>query len=291
MKQDRPSDATSRIPALEPTGAGHQFVFYGDCCSGIPDGRFESTFARVNAVVSRLDPQPEFIWFLGDHIAGHPQDADSLSRQWRHWLDSEMAWLDTGRTQLYHTTSNHDTPNAASEQVWREIFQDLLTNGPPGQERLSYWVRRKDLLLVSVNTSFSGLGGNGHVEHDWLEGVIEEHGDARHKLVGGHYPVFPVNGYDEAPTWRVVPDEGREFWSVLARYGVIAYLCSHVIAFDAQERDGVLQICSGGAGTSYGPGGFMGECEYHHAVQAVVDMDGFRLQTLDLEGRVRERLG
>jgi len=55
-----------RLPALLPrTPDGAQFVFYGDCCSGIPGGEFEGYFAAVNAVLQRLQPQPEFIAFLG----------------------------------------------------------------------------------------------------------------------------------------------------------------------------------------------------------------------------------
>lgn len=84
-------------------------------------------------------------------------------------------------------------------------------------------------------------------------------------------------------------DEAEAFWSVLVRHRVLAYLCSHIIAFDAQVHQGIPQICSGGAGTNYGPGGFMGEGEYHHFVQAVLDADGFRLQAVNMYGRVRER--
>ena len=63
-----------------------------------------------------------------------------------------------------------------------------------------------------------------------------------------------------------------------------------MIAFDIQEHDGVLQICSGGAGTSSGPGGFMGEGEYHHLVQAALDSTEFRLQSIDVDGIARETL-
>ena len=48
-------------------------------------------------------------------------------------------------------------------------------------------------------------------------------------------------------------------------------------------------MCSGGAGTNNGPGGFMGEGEYLHFVQAALDTDALRLQTIDHHGRVRER--
>ena len=36
------------IPALEPRGPGHRFVFYGDACSGVPGAPHERTFASVN---------------------------------------------------------------------------------------------------------------------------------------------------------------------------------------------------------------------------------------------------
>jgi hypothetical protein len=280
---------TQYVAALTPRGSGHQLVFYGDCCSGIPGGKRESNFAQVNAVLRCLDPPPDFIVFLGDHIAGTPGDSDSIRAQWRHWLTNEMAWLDSDRIPLYHVTSNHDTFDVVSEHVWREVFPDIPCNGPPGQEGLSYWVRRDDLLLVMVNTSFSGLGGYGHVECAWLDATLGAHADARYMVVAGHHPVFSVNGYDERPKWCIVQEEADAFWSVLVRHRALAYLCSHIIAFDVQEHDGVLQICSGGAGTNFGPGGFMGEGEYHHFVQSALDAHQFRLQTIDPEGRVRER--
>jgi hypothetical protein len=194
-----------------------------------------------------------------------------------------MAWLDSDRIPVYHITSNHNTYDLESEAVWREVFPDLPRNGPPGQEGLSYWVRRGDLLLVIVNTCFSGLGGSGHVECSWLDAVLDAQGDARYKIVAGHYPVFGVKCWSERLSWCVAEDEAEAFWSVLVRHGVLAYLCSHVIAFDVQEHEGVLQICSGGAGHNAEKG------EYHHFVQAALDADEFRLQAVDPEARVRAR--
>ncbi|MBI3987679.1 MAG: hypothetical protein HY343_12205 [Lentisphaerae bacterium] len=266
-----------------------RFVFYGDCCSGIPGGPYERHFARVNAGLRRLKPPPDFIVFLGDHIMGNPAHADRLRQQWRYWLDKEMGWLAPLQIPIFHVTSNHNTFNRISERVWREVFPDIPRQAPPGQEGLSYWVRRGDLLLVVVNTSFSGLGGHGHVESAWLDTVLTKHSDARYRIVAGHHPVFPVNGYDERPLWCIARGEAERFWSVLARHRVLAYLCSHIIAFDVQDHDGVLQICSGGAGTNYGPGGFMGKGEYHHFVQATLTPDAFRLKTVDIHGKTRER--
>ncbi len=275
------------IHALLPRGQGHQFVFYGDACSGVAGALHERTFAGVNAAVRHLAPSPEFILFLGDEIAGYTAHADTLRKQWRHWLDHEMAWLDRRTIPLWHTTSNHATYDAMSEAVFREVHDHLPRNGPPGQEGLSYWVRQGDLLLVFVHTLWTGLGGEGHVETDWLRAVLQRHADARHKLVAGHHPIHPVNGFAGAYQRDVGPEHATEFWDVLVEGGVLAYLCGHILAFDVQVHRGVLQICTAGAGTAHRmPEGV----EYLHAVQAALDTQGLRYQVFDAEGRVRERL-
>ena len=69
--------------------------------------------------------------------------------------------------------------------------------------------------------------------------------------------------------------------------GALAYLCSHILAFDVQVHDGVLQILSAGAGTAQRmPEGV----EYLHAVQLALDAEGLRYQVLDQAGAVREEL-
>ncbi len=277
----------SPIPALEPRGEGHRFVIYGDACAGEPGGRHEATFARVNAVVRRFAPEPEFIVFPGDEIIGLTRDEAVLRAQWRHWFDVEMAWLDRDRIPLFHTTANHTTYDPMSERVFAEVMAHLPRNGPPGQEGLSYWVRRGDLLMVFVHTLWSGLGGEGHVETDWLDATLSAHADARHKLVIGHHPVFPVNGFEGPFQREIGPPHAEAFWSVLERHGVLAYLCSHILAFDVQVHRGVLQVTTAGAGTAHRmPEGV----EYLHALQAALDADGFRFRVVDDTGAVREAL-
>ena len=284
--------ALKTIDALMPRDeTGQQFVIYGDCCSGIPGAEHERYFAAVNAVLMRLSPPPSWICFAGDEVMGMTKDYVALREQWRYWQDHEMAWLDSGACPVYHVPSNHTAYDVPSEAVWKQANPDVPSNGPPGQEGLSYYIRRGNLLVVFMDTSFSGLGGNGHVEHEWLDSVLTSNKDALYKMVVGHYPAHAVNGYDEYPRWRIVPDQADAFWKALVRHKVLAYLCSHVIAFDVQAHDGVLQITTGGAGTRAGPGGFMpGQTEYHHLVQMAVDRKGIRYQVLDEEGKPREWL-
>lgn len=275
-----------RIPALLPRGGGHQFLLYGDSCSGVPNALHQTTFASVNAVAQRLHPQPEFILFPGDEIIGLVPDAATLRAQWRYWLDTEMAWLNRTTTPIWHTTGNHTTYDAMSEAVFRDVLR-LPGNGPPEQTGLSYFVRRGDLLLVFVNTLWSGLGGEGHVETQWLERTLQEHADARHKLVLGHHPVFPVNGFSGPYQREIGAEHAGPLWHILVKEKVLAYLCSHILAFDVQVHRGVLQICTAGAGTAHR---MPEDVEYLHCVQVAIDERGLRYQVLDTEGVVRERL-
>ena len=90
-------------------------VFYGDCCSGVPGEPAAAAFARVNAGLSSLEKKPDFIVFLGDHIKGYSGSVEELTEQWHHWLNVEMAWLNTRLIPVHHITSNHNTYDAESE--------------------------------------------------------------------------------------------------------------------------------------------------------------------------------
>jgi len=273
------------IRALLPRGNGYQFLLYGDSCSGVPGGVHEKTFASINAIVRRLQPQPEFVLFLGDEIVGLTSDAESLREQWHYWLETEMAWLNRETTPLWHMRSNHTTYDAMSEGVFRDVVKPP-ENGPPDQAGLSYFVRRDDLLMVFVHTSWTRLGGEGHLEIEWLETTLREHRDVRHKLVLGHHPVFPITGFSGAYQREIGHEYTAPFWDILVN-GVLAYPCRHILAFDVQVQRGVLQICTAGAGTAHRmPEGV----EYLHCVQAALDAEGLRYQVLDVDGVVRERL-
>lgn len=50
------------------------------------------------------------------------------------------------------------TPAPACPERRIEVLAHLPRNGPPGQDGLSYYVRRGNLLIVAVNTFFAGVG-------------------------------------------------------------------------------------------------------------------------------------
>ncbi|HEX8373225.1 MAG TPA: hypothetical protein VF585_10625 [Chthoniobacterales bacterium] len=294
------------IPALVPRDdTGHQFVLLADACSGHskmlgPDfnATIASNFAGIAAMIQRLEPAPEFLCFAGDAVWGYQSfeadengltcDKEDLRAQWQHFLHEEMAWATTAGCPVYYATSNHQNFNPEADRIFPETFPEIPRNGPPGLEGLAYWVRRGNLLLVFLHAPDGArhlYEGRLASQAPWLEEVLRANADAKHKIVIGHYPIFPVDGGDWAPNWRMWPDEGAALWDVTRANGVTAFLCAHVLAFDAQVHDGVLQICSAGAGFP-----FKSLTDTLHVTQIAVDDDGLRFQVLDMTGSVRESI-
>lgn len=285
---------TEKINCLQPRDpSGHQFLFYSDSTSGQPGKPHEARHQKVIEMIKRLEHDPEFIAFPGDAVM-----TGSDERQWQHWLDVEMKWLKEKKYPLYQSTSNHHSLNPKSDELFRKYHPDIPQNGPKGLEGLAYYIREGNLLYVSthqpIRSDYQGydyMKDFSFSDTTWLDQVLEDNAEATYKLVVGHYPVFPVNGYLQAPQWCFKPEERAPFWNTLKKHRVDAYLCSHIIAFDVKVMDGILQICSGGAGTDFGPGGFMpGMTEYLHAAQVAIDKQGLRYQVLDTAGEIKESL-
>ena len=270
-----------KIKNIHPGKNGYHFVIYGDSCSGIPKAKHESNLVSINSVLKNLEEKPEFIIFPGDEITGLTNDEQYLKNQWDYWINKEMRWVKQNKIPLYNSTGNHTTYNKMSERVFKEVFSDFPQNGPDNQKGLSYFVTNDDLLLVFVNTMWSGLGGEGRVETQWLERILSAHSGYRFKLVVGHHPIFPVNGFSGDFQREIEPENGKRFWDLLVKYNVFAYVCSHILAFDVQIQQGVMQLLTTGAGTDYRmPEGI----EYLHLVQAAIDNSGICYQVLDKKG-------
>ena len=268
-------------PKIRSAKDAHEFFFFGDTLGY--DGGPAPEFSRLNAMIRARARSPEFVLVAGDHIWDAPDRPEVMRTRWAEWT---AAFAPLAELPSYHLTGNHTVYDPVSAELYREKFPSLPQNGPAGQEGLSWFVRRGNLLLIGVNTAFNPLGKVGRVECTWLDEVLQAHRDATIKIVAGHHPVHPVNGFHHYH-WRVTEPDGKRFWAVLARHQVRAYLCAHVIAFDAQVHDGVLQICSACGGFPFFG---WGDAEYHHACRVRVTDDLLACETLDPEGKVREWL-
>ena len=278
---------------FKPSPERRQFVLIGDSHT-VSKG---TKFNEINAIINRLSPPPEFICLAGDHIwgdskwedrlSGLPEDENALKAGWEKWRSQNRDILSH---RIFHCTGNHTVFGPVSAAVYSKEFSEIPKNGPERDKSLNYFIREGNLLLIVVNTAWNhSCASNSEgrsINNNWVEEVLKKHSDASCKLVMGHHPVFPVNGFTGG--WLVEQSSGRIFWELLVRYKVKAYLCAHLIAFDVLAREGVLQVTSGGGGFPY----FFEreEVEYHHCVRAAVEPLNIRLRALDLNGTVRESL-
>jgi hypothetical protein len=111
-------------------------------------------------------------------------------------------------------------------------------------------------------------------------------------FVIGHEPAFSVIGGAKSHPVGLdrFPDARDEFWTILKKYGVKAYICSHEHLYQASKHDGVWQIVSGGAGAPLAPlkfGGF-----FHYALLKIPTKSGAapKLTVVGIDGVVKHEI-
>lgn len=270
--------------ALRAEPAARQFIMMGDTPSRVPRrGVQKDHFQALGAAIQSAVPTPEFLLFLGDHFWGYTGDEADLRAQWREWF---AAAAPLGALPIHHLTGNHTCYDAMSARVFADTIRPRTPKGvEAAPDGLNFVWRDGDLLLVMANTAFQGGEPEGRVDWRWVDAALARHADAPLKLVAGHFPVFPVNAFNQ-PCWRIWEPDAAPLWRTLIRHRVSAYLCAHIIAFDVQVHDGVPQICSAGGGY---PLFYPPQTEYFHFTQMAVDSRGVSWQTVDESGAVRER--
>lgn len=203
---------------------------------------------------------PEFVLVAGDLVNGHwwdgPRQIEHLAnvyyggwvrRMGRHDLKFYTAIGD-------HELGDDDWPSEKIKLVpYFEQAYDrhmkMPRNGPANRKGLAYYVRHRDLLLVTVET-FEVRDGKMHMsvtgeQLEWVEKVLEEHADATFTIIQGHVPIIP--GVRSRSSSRLMLEGGAEseLWQLMKRKGVDLYFCGEHHAITAKEADGIWQIVHG----------------------------------------------
>jgi hypothetical protein len=140
--------------------------------------------------------------------------------------------------------------------LYKKAFSDHLKmpqNGPENMKGTTFWWRNKNVLFISVDVfeegqselGFIKLGVSGD-QLKWVQAVLDSNPDVDHRIVMGHVPVVgPVRQWSSS---GLSIKEGRnsDFWQLMKKYEVDAYLCGEVHAITCTERDGIMQVAHGG---------------------------------------------
>lgn len=212
---------------------------------------------------------PDFLVVPGDLVMGEWDstgwnDKDTIAKYANRYYP---AWIkrmkDHGLTYYTaigdHEIGDNDWPTQkrlAAVKYYKKAFSRYLKmpyNGPENMKGTAFWWRHKNVLFISTDLFEQGKGPHGLIkigvtgkQLNWLRRILEENADVDHKIVIGHAPILgPVRKWSSSGL-MVSGGRDSEFWQMMKKYNVDAYLCGEVHAITCTERDGIMQIAHGG---------------------------------------------
>ena len=212
---------------------------------------------------------PEFLLVAGDLVMGHWDsklwnDADTIKKYSRRYYSNWINRMNDHNLKFYTSLGDHDIGDDAWRDakkykavgLYKKAFSDNLKmpqNGPDNMKGTAFWWLNKNVLFISVDVFEEGQSELGFIkigvtgdQLKWVQTVLDSNPDVDHRILLGHVPVLgPVRQWSSS---GLNIKEGREsdFWQLMKKYGVDAYLCGEVHAITCTERDGIMQIAHGG---------------------------------------------
>ncbi|NND34754.1 MAG: hypothetical protein HKN76_19365, partial [Saprospiraceae bacterium] len=232
-----------------------------------PQPGWEESLSFILTSVKKENP--DFLLVPGDLVMGHwdsPdwQNEDTIAKYAERYYSAWINRMNNHGLNFYTAIGDHelgDNPwrepaKIAALAYYRGAFSDYLQmpqNGPEHLKGTAFWWRHKNVLIISVDVFEAGESDQGlikagvtGVQLKWLQHVLETNKDAAHIIVMGHTPVLgPVRKWSSS---GLMIEEGQQsqFWQIMKKYHVDAYLCGEVHAITCTERDGIMQIAHGG---------------------------------------------
>jgi len=212
---------------------------------------------------------PEFVIVAGDLVMGHwdnkvGNDADTIGKYSQRYYSAWINRMNDHNLKFYTALGDHDIGDDAwrnekkfkAVELYRKAFSDHLKmpqNGPDNMKGTAFWWRHKNVLFISVDVFEEGKSELGFIkigvtgdQLKWVQTVLDANPDVDHRVLVGHVPILgPVRQWSSSGL--NIP-EGREsdFWQLMKKYEVDAYLCGEVHAITCTERDGIMQVAHGG---------------------------------------------
>jgi 3',5'-cyclic AMP phosphodiesterase CpdA len=192
---------------------------------------------------------------------------------------------------------NHEAVGPDAVSIFMEHFK-IKNMAPVDSMHLAYTVELGKCLFVILATDYYSRETESLIEHKiaggqkkWLAGKLKDSlRKYKFTFVLGHEPAFSVKEELKGKPTGLdrYPDARDNFWEILNKYKVSAYLCSHEHLYNKSKHDAVWQIISGGGGApleKYGTGSF-----YHFVIMKIPPGDGAvpRVTIIDLNGEVRD---
>jgi hypothetical protein len=204
--------------------------------------------------------QPDFVLVAGDLVNGHwwdgPRCVEHMgSIYYTGWINR----MKEHGLKYYTAVGDHELgddpwpPEKIKliqhlEKVYCEHLK-MPMNGPEHKKGLAYYVRKGNLLLVTVET-FEVKDDSMHLDVtgeqlQWLKKVLSDNSDAAFKIVQGHIPIWGEIKSRSSSRLMLANGKNSEFYKTLKEYGVDLYLAGEFHDVTVLESGGIWQIVHG----------------------------------------------
>jgi hypothetical protein len=261
-----PSDITTSVtPALKTSLESNSwtFVVFGDTRDALKTTTGISPY--LNTIAKNIaEEKPDLVLFGGDLINGGdiipPSPIEkNYTAQFNNWMNA-VSPIYNYSTQtgipLYVIRGNHEDgisnilPIPALLTDYREmVAAGMPTNGPAGEEKLTYSFIHKGAKFIALDEYYPHDGVKETVNQSWLEDQLTN--DTKpFMFVIGHAPAYNVStDIVEYKTGIGIHPAARDiFWDSLVKNNVAAYFCGHVHTYVRAESRGVQQVLVGNGG-------------------------------------------
>ena len=232
-----------------------------------PEPLWEDALSYILQAVKAEDP--EFLLVAGDLVMGHwdaPEwsDVDTIEKYAERYYGAWKKRMSHHDLKYYVAIGDHEvgdnpwrtTKKMQAVNFYKRAFAEHLSmpaNGPEGMQGTTFWWRRNQVLFISVDVFEHGNSDQGLIKPGvtgeqltWLENVLRENADAKHRIVMGHTPILgPVNKWSSSGL-MIAEGDTSDLWRIMVEYEVDLYLCGEVHAVTCRSKDGVMQIAHGG---------------------------------------------
>lgn len=244
----------------------YSFSVFGDS----RDGNAIYSLLQRNSVISG---NPEFTVHLGDMISS-PDSVD----QWPFFIALTNTYLPVD-SSFYPVIGNHDVEDANSFRLFLAAFSKL--------EKTGYYAKiLRDCFCVFLNSEDLEIepGVIGPAQLLWLKEQLSSKAakDAKFRIIFVHRPPFPKNHHRDKP---LQPSD--ELHNLFQEYNVQIVASGHEHSYNRSEKDDVIYIITGGAGSPLYPDANPEDAFFHY-VKVFYLGNTLQIRSIDISGRIRD---
>lgn len=219
---------------------------------------------------------PEFVLVAGDEVMGHwdfPEkrldtgETVEGEEGVRHWASVYYpAWkkrFEAHDLPVYTAIGDHEI----GDNPWRgrklrcvpeykrmfARYMKMPTNGPDHMKGTTFFVKHKNVLIVSVDVFEDGSSTQGGIaaqvtskQLEWLDTTLRDNANVDHVIVMGHTPIAGPVRKNSSSGLMLVKGTDSAFWQMMVKHKVDLYLCGEAHAITCHFKDGIQQITHGG---------------------------------------------